>query len=288
MANTPYFGTENNVDEASADMSVDTIVHQDGLKTNVFGREVTVSATKRDTYGDTYGIFAYDHEDNELNQTFNSASITREEIVSDKHMYSQSGLLPGATFTVPDGSKILTYTNSMIWLGYTETIEFTVRYNGMSDPSFLLLAKPGGRWVTNFVIKPASGPAIAPTTGLYLPWIYAVVDGTKFDTHFMVQSINRSQQRDWHTAVISMTRTVPIADEDNPVSPLAPYLELWTSTDGIITPLNYEYMTDTGNNIEFYKITQTLELSSSASASLTESIEFYPSDEDADILETGY
>lgn len=281
-----YIGTENGLDQASSDFTAEPIELQNGLHKFQFPRELTINLSKDKTYGDGWGIFANDKQTTPTDMPFGipvvyeSASKTLTEVVSDRQMATNSNLLPAnltSSFTAPNGSRIIQHTLNMVWLGYEESYSFTIKFE---DPDINNELKPGGR-IFSEAFRIA--PEVIPTGAVAgEPPYIDCPDFSAFDKHLLITSVNKTQNSDgWHTAAVEASRFIPATDTASP--PLEASLKLWTSPT-----LHADYMGGATDTSSFYKITQTINLTSQGNPTLNESLEVYPDSESLSYMDTNY
>lgn len=296
ITGTAYIGTYGQIATASVDKSADMISLQNGMSRFDHARELTARCSKEKQWADYYGLC--NNESPANSTTFGgtglivqSASQTRTEVVTDRQMGTDPAIaLSNGTFVAPDHTKIIQYTENMLWLGYEDSISLTITYEGGTSIPAAAMLKPGGKVTWAIGLHPVAYPTgsaitASPTTttvGLARVALEPVVYGA-YDSNnpYIVRSVNFNQSSgDWHTAAIELSKFVPNSDTDGSSSPLLSQLSLW-ATASALNSLGGEYMFDgTATNAfpAFYMCTITINLTSGGVPTMTEDVEFYPSD----------
>lgn len=298
-------GLTGGLASASVDKSVDMATLNNGMYEFQHPRELTVSVSKERTEASYYGIYENEHALNALSfgtggVVFESVTHTRTERVSDRQMGTDPDYAAAdGTFVPPTGEKFIQFTQNMIWLGFQETIDMTVRYRSDYDSAVKAYLRPGARLTNSFAICPALYPdtvtdveSVVALMDLGKPFIAFSTTAPEFYEHLVVSSCNFAQSSsDWHSAQLSLSRFIPNTPDTANTSPLFSKLILWKDGTEFAT-LGGEYMFDdeaTNEFPDFYQITITTNLTATGTPTRTESIEFYPSDpEQTAYMETGY
>jgi len=299
-----FIGTTNSIANASVDKSVDFIELQNGTGRFQHPRELTVSISREKTEGQYFGICDNDSAANTesfggVGAVIESATHTRTDVVGDRQMATHlSYAAEDGSFVAPAGEYIIQYTDNMLWLGYEDTLSFTIKYQSDTVPP-ANMRKSGARVITPVAIH----PALYPDAGVYpagstlgdAPGVTEVVSAlaamepvaavnASTANYYFVRSVNFSQNADdWHTMAVELNRFVPNTDLQGDTSPLLGSLALWRSAGSWTTlGLDYMFVDASGSNDfpAYYSATITVSLTAGGTPTRNESIEFFASDTD--------
>lgn len=293
-ASSAFFGTELNIDTLAYAFSTETLELMDGLSTAQHTDTVQLEISAEGTLCDAYGIAASD--DTARNNTsliITSARYSLQEIVSEPCLETHPDYIDSGDFSIPNFSKALRYFGQHLWLAIEESIEIEATYKGLSGLNTLgqTLLKQGSHVSTQLIIGPAASPsATAVSMGDYLsyttpPWPYINIAATNDRTQqFLVSNVTKTQNEEWHTASISLTRRLGVTSgAHTATSKLDKLMYLLGSSPAGWKP-SANWMGYTIGDITMYSINIEFSLTQEANAKLSEKVSVFPTTSDDQML----
>lgn len=296
-----FFGTPPNIDRSSIAFNTEQQDLQDGLSIAHHIKTLTLSLSKEGTLCDAYGIAASDDTTrNNTGMIIESISYSQTEKVSDPCMETHPDYLNSGAYSAPDYSKVLQYYDQHLYLGVEETIRASLRWRGRAvlagNTLALEMIKAGDHVTQELIVGPAayggSVPAAQTTMAQYYAasaptWPFIHIGATANRTEqFYVRSAEFSQEEEWHKCDIELYRVLGVVNATDTVnSPLKNKLLLFGSP-----PPSTEWEPNASwlgldiSPITMYRISINFSLSQGQNATLSETIEVFPTDPDDPML----